>query len=63
MIKCPHCPSAKYDIGNVKIGNNGSADVIYCVKCRKIISVLEKTLNKPYDTESKPSVTTAKIRY
>jgi transcription elongation factor Elf1 len=63
MIKCPYCPSVKFDIGKIKVGNNGSVDVIYCSKCESIIGVLEKTLNKPYDTESKSSVTTVPLRY
>jgi len=62
MIKCPYCPSTKFDFGKIKLGNNGSAGVIYCAKCEKIISVLENNLNKPHDTDGKPGVTTVQLR-
>jgi len=62
MIKCPYCPNVEFDIGTVKIGNNGSVDVIYCAQCEKIISVLEKTLKKPHDVNKTPGVTQVPFR-
>jgi len=62
MIKCPYCPNAEFSIGNIKIGENGSSDVIYCTKCEKIISILEKTLKKPYDATRKSGATTLPLR-
>jgi len=61
MIKCPYCPNTEFDVGNIKIGSNGSADVIYCTKCESIISILEKNLEKPYDT-GKFGVTVGQLR-
>ena len=62
MIKCPHCPNEEFEIGNIKIGNNGSIDVIYCTKCEKIIGILGDTLKKPYSTDGKSGVTTVQLR-
>jgi len=62
MPKCPCCPSVKFDIGTVKIGNNGSVDVIYCAQCEKIIGVLGNTLKKPHDENKTSGVTQVPFR-
>ena len=51
MIKCPDCQNAEYYVGNIKIGNSGSVDVIYCTKCETIIGILGNTLKRPHDRD------------
>jgi len=62
MAKCPYCENTEFGIANVKVGNNGSVDVICCTKCEKIVSVLENTLKKPHDNEKIPGVSVGQLR-
>jgi Zn ribbon nucleic-acid-binding protein len=59
MPKCPRCPSVKFNIGKIAIGRNGSAEVVFCIRCGTIIPFSDKSLIKPRDENSQGSVTMA----
>jgi hypothetical protein len=62
MVKCPNCQNAEYYIGNIKIGNSSSVEVINCKKCDSIIGILGNTLKKPHAAEIKSGVTLGQLR-
>ena len=62
MIKCPNCQNAEYYIGNIKIGNSRSVDVIKCTKCDNVIGILGNTLKKTRAAEIKSGVTAVQLR-
>ena len=51
--KCPSCPSEKFNLGKITIGQNGTVEVIYCDACGSIISHVEGSLRKPHDPNTK----------
>jgi len=59
MPKCPYCKDEKeeFDIGKITVGENGSAEVLFCVKCDAIISHSESKLKRPKINDGRPSVT------
>jgi len=62
MEKCPYCPSTKFDIGTIKIGNSGSVDIVYCAECEEIIGILGNTLKKPHNTKKVSGETAGQLR-
>jgi len=62
MIKCPSCQNTEYYIGEIKIGNSRSVDVINCTKCGTIIGILGNTLKKPHAAVKESDVTSGQLR-